>query len=204
MRSPSKRWRIPTRARSNSANFLTHDALCIPAACRCRGAGGFLAACRADWHLVCRGQRRDRRRRIGQLIQVIGEHNAAWEAWFASSGVRPHRVSYEELDVGMAGVTRGILDFLGLDVPDDRVARPPPRTRNCWCCGTRSPCCASRGTVASVVTGGTVMSLRGWSRSGMVEVVEPGRGRLRRHRRSHRDRAPGGRPAGSSLPCLTR
>jgi LPS sulfotransferase NodH len=62
--------------------------------------------------------------RIGQLIQVIGEHNAAWEAWFASSGVQPHRVSYEELDADTAGVTRGILDFLGLDVPDERVIVP--------------------------------------------------------------------------------
>jgi LPS sulfotransferase NodH len=62
--------------------------------------------------------------RIGQLIQVIGEHNAAWEAWFASSGVLPHRVSYEELDGYLAGVTRGILDFLRLDVPGERLLVP--------------------------------------------------------------------------------
>jgi len=30
-------------------------------------------------------------------------------------------VSYEELDAGMAGVTLGILGFLGLDVPDGQV-----------------------------------------------------------------------------------
>jgi LPS sulfotransferase NodH len=59
--------------------------------------------------------------RIGRLVEVIGEHNAAWEAWFASAGVRPHRVSYEELDADMAGVTLGILGFLRLDVPDGRV-----------------------------------------------------------------------------------
>jgi LPS sulfotransferase NodH len=58
---------------------------------------------------------------IGWLIQVVGEHNAAWEAWFASAGVRPLRVSYEELDAGMAGVTLGTLGFLGLDVPDGQV-----------------------------------------------------------------------------------
>jgi len=61
---------------------------------------------------------------IGRLIQVVGEHNAAWEAWFASAGVRPLRVSYEELDAGMAGVTLGILGFLGLDVPDGQVIAP--------------------------------------------------------------------------------
>jgi Stf0 sulphotransferase len=55
---------------------------------------------------------------------VIDEHDAAWKAWFASSGVRPHRVSYEDLAADMVGVTRGILDFLGLDEPDERVIAP--------------------------------------------------------------------------------
>lgn len=62
--------------------------------------------------------------RISRLIQMIGEHNAAWEAWFASVGIWPHQVSYEELNADMAGVTLGILDFLGLDVPDERVIAP--------------------------------------------------------------------------------
>jgi trehalose 2-sulfotransferase len=30
--------------------------------------------------------------RIGRLIEVIGEHNAAWEAWFASAGVLAARL----------------------------------------------------------------------------------------------------------------
>lgn len=61
---------------------------------------------------------------------MIGQHNAAWETWFASAGIRPHRVSYEELDAGMAGVTLGIQDFLGLDAPDERVILPAgPRLR---------------------------------------------------------------------------
>jgi hypothetical protein len=34
------------------------------------------------------------------------------------------RMSYEELDVGMADATLRILDFLGLDVPDERVIAP--------------------------------------------------------------------------------
>ena len=62
--------------------------------------------------------------RISRLIQVIAEHNAAGEAWFASAGIRPHRVSYEELDAGIVGVTLGIPDFLGLDVADERVIAP--------------------------------------------------------------------------------
>lgn len=68
------------------------------------------------------GARRDGRapsfdlHRISGLTRTIGEHNAAWERWFASAGVRPHLVRYEELAADMAGTTRGILDFLGLDL----------------------------------------------------------------------------------------
>jgi len=58
---------------------------------------------------------------IGRLIQVIGEHKTAWEAWFASAGVGPLRVSYEELDADHGGVKLG---FLGLDVPDGQVIAP--------------------------------------------------------------------------------
>ncbi|MEU6783175.1 Stf0 family sulfotransferase [Nonomuraea angiospora] len=58
---------------------------------------------------------------IGALVEQIGEHNAAWERWFASWGVRPHRVRYEDLDADPAGVTREILGFLGLDLPQGRA-----------------------------------------------------------------------------------
>ncbi|MGR6318175.1 Stf0 family sulfotransferase [Micromonospora soli] len=55
---------------------------------------------------------------IRHLIDVISKHNAAWEAWFASCGIRPHLVRYEELDADMIATTRSILDFLGLDPPE--------------------------------------------------------------------------------------
>ncbi|MFI7127333.1 Stf0 family sulfotransferase [Nonomuraea sp. NPDC050153] len=64
---------------------------------------------------------------IGELIERIGEHNAAWERWFASCGVRPHQVRYEDLDADQAGVTRGILAFLGLDLPEGRAITPGHR-----------------------------------------------------------------------------
>ncbi|MBQ1076126.1 sulfotransferase [Micromonospora sp. C31] len=54
---------------------------------------------------------------IRRYVEEIREHNAAWAAWFASRGIRPHVVRYEELADDMAGTTRGILEFLGLDVP---------------------------------------------------------------------------------------
>lgn len=62
--------------------------------------------------------------RIGQLIELIEAHNQAWEAWFAGFGIQPHRVRYEELTADMAGVTRGILDFLGLAPPDGHTIVP--------------------------------------------------------------------------------
>jgi LPS sulfotransferase NodH len=64
------------------------------------------------------------RHRITELIQTIDEHNAAWEAWFASVEVQPYRVRYEELAADPAAVTRAILDFLGLHLPEGRVIAP--------------------------------------------------------------------------------
>ncbi|SIM84736.1 LPS sulfotransferase NodH [Micromonospora cremea] len=61
---------------------------------------------------------------IDGLIQTIEEHNAGWHAWFSAAGVRPHVVRYEDLDEDMVAATRGILDFLGLDLPDGRAVVP--------------------------------------------------------------------------------
>lgn len=57
---------------------------------------------------------------IQRLVQLIEEHNAAWREWFASAGIHPHLVRYEDLDADPVGVTRGILDFLGLELPAGR------------------------------------------------------------------------------------
>lgn len=65
--------------------------------------------------------------RIQELIQLIEEHNAGWERWFASSSVSPLRVTYEELDADVTGVTRRVLDFLGLALPEGRVIEPRHR-----------------------------------------------------------------------------
>jgi LPS sulfotransferase NodH len=54
---------------------------------------------------------------IGTLVRTIDEHNAAWREWFAGAGVQPHVVRYEELTADPAGVTRGILEFLDLELP---------------------------------------------------------------------------------------
>jgi LPS sulfotransferase NodH len=60
------------------------------------------------------GQARD-------LVRQIEQDNAAWEAWFAAEGIRPHRVLYEDLDDDPVGIASGVLGFLGLDLPAGRV-----------------------------------------------------------------------------------
>jgi LPS sulfotransferase NodH len=64
---------------------------------------------------------------IQGLVQTIDEHNAAWRDWFTVFDVRPHVVRYEELVADMAGVTRGVLDFLGLELPHGRTITPVHR-----------------------------------------------------------------------------
>ncbi|MEV4481599.1 Stf0 family sulfotransferase [Micromonospora coxensis] len=58
---------------------------------------------------------------IRHFVDVINEHDAAWEAWFTSRGIAPYVVRYEELDRDMVTTTRGILDFLGLRLPPGRT-----------------------------------------------------------------------------------
>jgi trehalose 2-sulfotransferase len=66
-------------------------------------------------------------RRIHKLVQLIGVHNAAWREWFDSAGARPYPVRYEDLDADPAGVTRGILGCLGLEIPPGREIVPRHR-----------------------------------------------------------------------------
>lgn len=54
---------------------------------------------------------------IGRLVDTITEHEAAWQAWFADRGLVAHEIAYEDLVADPIGVTRGVLDFLGLDLP---------------------------------------------------------------------------------------
>lgn len=58
--------------------------------------------------------------KLYKLVQLIENHNVAWRKWFTFVGVRPYLVRYEELEADPVGVTRGVLDFLGLELPADR------------------------------------------------------------------------------------
>ncbi len=54
---------------------------------------------------------------IRKFVRTIDEHNSAWRAWFASVGIEPHVVRYEDLDADPVGVARDVLGFLGLKLP---------------------------------------------------------------------------------------
>ncbi|MGW4292603.1 Stf0 family sulfotransferase [Micromonospora chersina] len=64
---------------------------------------------------------------IDGLLRTIAAHQAAWNRWFARYGITPHRVRYEDLAADPAGVTRGVLDALGL--PSAGVPVRPRHTR---------------------------------------------------------------------------
>lgn len=54
---------------------------------------------------------------VRERVRLIEDHSAAWEKWFASAGIRPFRVQYEELDAEPVRVASRVLGFLGLNVP---------------------------------------------------------------------------------------
>jgi trehalose 2-sulfotransferase len=57
---------------------------------------------------------------IRERIRMIEEHNAAWREWFASAGIRPHLVRYEELAATPVRIASSVIDFLGLHLPAGR------------------------------------------------------------------------------------
>lgn len=57
---------------------------------------------------------------VHERVQVIDQHNAAWQGWFSAAGIEPFPVLYEELALDPAGMTRRVLEFLGLELPPDR------------------------------------------------------------------------------------
>jgi LPS sulfotransferase NodH len=64
---------------------------------------------------------------IRDLVQTIEEHNDAWRNWFTTFDVQPHTVRYEDLTTDIDRVTRGILGFLGLDLPAGHAFVPRHR-----------------------------------------------------------------------------
>jgi trehalose 2-sulfotransferase len=57
---------------------------------------------------------------IQERVQLIEEHNTAWRQWFTSARIQPHLVQYEDLAATPISVARGVLSFLGLQLPAGR------------------------------------------------------------------------------------
>ncbi|GAB3652164.1 Stf0 family sulfotransferase [Glycomyces tarimensis] len=64
---------------------------------------------------------------IATIVRRIASHDAAWEDWFASVRVEPHRVRYEDIDADHTAVVEGILGHLGLELPADAEITPRHR-----------------------------------------------------------------------------
>lgn len=57
---------------------------------------------------------------VRERVRLIEDHNAAWDEWFASAGIQPYPVQYEDLDADPVRIARSVLGFLGLGLPADR------------------------------------------------------------------------------------
>ena len=55
------------------------------------------------------------------MIRTLEEDNAVWREWFAAAGVRPYAVVYEDLEADQEAATRGILEFLELELPPSQT-----------------------------------------------------------------------------------
>ena len=62
-------------------------------------------------------------RAIAHLRDQLAEQDAAWRAWFAAKGLRPHVVAYEQLAADHAATLRNVLAHLDLEV--ERIPDPP-------------------------------------------------------------------------------
>ena len=60
---------------------------------------------------------------VTALLATIAEHNAAWREWFAAYRITPYEITYERLTADLAGTTRGVLTYLGLDPAAARPVR---------------------------------------------------------------------------------
>lgn len=51
-------------------------------------------------------------------MQEAKEHVQAWEDWFRLNDLHPYRISYAQIDENPDSVISGVLEFLGLALPE--------------------------------------------------------------------------------------
>lgn len=62
--------------------------------------------------------------RIRDFVIRVQNENAAWRRWFAANRSEPFSIRYEDLVENMEGATRGVLDFLGVELPAGTAIEP--------------------------------------------------------------------------------
>lgn len=63
---------------------------------------------------------------IGELVETIHSHNAAWRAWFADQGVEPVDVAYESVVAAPRSTVDLILRAIGTECPAGWSPTAPP------------------------------------------------------------------------------
>ncbi len=58
-------------------------------------------------------------RQMTDLVGTIRAHNSSWGAWFASNGIEPHELSYEQVVAEARIAVEGIAARLQVDIPAD-------------------------------------------------------------------------------------
>ena len=63
--------------------------------------------------------------KIKARVDMLHAHNAAWQNWFRAVGVEPLTVQYEELSADPVGMTERVLQFIGVELPNDARLEAP-------------------------------------------------------------------------------
>ena len=61
---------------------------------------------------------------IHSLLSLVRDQNHAWRRWFATNGISPFPLRYEDLVQDMSGVTLDVLAFLGVTPPSGCAVEP--------------------------------------------------------------------------------
>jgi len=64
-------------------------------------------------------------RAINYLVRLLTAHDASWDAFFLGLGYEPLKLTYEELAEDADGVVRGVLEHLGIPVPEGLASLQP-------------------------------------------------------------------------------
>lgn len=86
------------------------------------------------WHVDADGTERERlkpgmapvydARALADQVAELGEHDAAWQGWFARQGILPVRITYEALSTEPQAVLATLLTALGLDPAIAETVKP--------------------------------------------------------------------------------